>query len=314
MANLYITGTDGWLGSRLIEVASADHKVTPFKGDVRNANDCDAFFEQASDGILIHLAGVIHPKLVKEFYEVNTHGTLNMLKAAHKAGIKRWVVMSSNSPIGCNTNKDSLFDESSPYNPYLNYGKSKMEMEIASKQWAKDTNSKLVLIRSPWFYGPNQPKRQTLFFQLIKDGKFPLVGNGENKRSMVYIDNLCQGLLLAALNKSVPSNTYWIADETPYMMKDIIETVRSCLIESNFKVANTYPKLPGFISDIAYATDVLIQAMGLYNQKIHVLSEMNKSIACSVEKAKAELGYKPNISLKEGMMLSIKWCKENGCI
>ena len=48
MANLYITGTDGWLGSRLIEVASADHKVTPFKGDVRNANDCDAFFDQAS--------------------------------------------------------------------------------------------------------------------------------------------------------------------------------------------------------------------------------------------------------------------------
>ena len=53
-------------------------------------------------------------------------------------------------------------------------------------------------------------------------------------------------------------------------------------------------------------------AVGLYNQKIHVLSEMNKTIACSVEKARGELGYRPGVELREGMRRSIAWCLENG--
>ena len=50
-----------------------------------------------------------------------------------------------------------------------------------------------------------------------------------------------------------------------------------------------------------------LQALGAYNQKIHVLSEMNKTIACSVEKAKSELGYRPAVSLEEGMRRSLQW-------
>jgi len=52
--------------------------------------------------------------------------------------------------------------------------------------------------------------------------------------------------------------------------------------------------------------------MGYYQQKIHVLSEMDKTIACSVEKAREELGYEPKVGLEEGMRRSIKWCIENG--
>ncbi len=56
----------------------------------------------------------------------------------------------------------------------------------------------------------------------------------------------------------------------------------------------------------------LIQRLGLYQQKIHVLSEMNKNIACSVEKAQRELGYAPTVELEEGMRRSLAWCQAHG--
>ena len=51
----------------------------------------------------------------------------------------------------------------------------------------------------------------------------------------------------------------------------------------------------------------LIQAVGLYHQKFHVLSEMNKTIACSIDKARARLGYDPKSPWQEGMRRSLKW-------
>ena len=52
--------------------------------------------------------------------------------------------------------------------------------------------------------------------------------------------------------------------------------------------------------------------MGLYHQKIHVLSEMNRTIACTIDKARRELGYAPTVGLEEGMRRSIRWVLENG--
>jgi nucleoside-diphosphate-sugar epimerase len=50
-----------------------------------------------------------------------------------------------------------------------------------------------------------------------------------------------------------------------------------------------------------------VQSLGFYHQKIHVLSEMNKNIACSVKRAHEELGYQPAVALREGMRRSIRW-------
>jgi nucleoside-diphosphate-sugar epimerase len=65
-------------------------------------------------------------------------------------------------------------------------------------------------------------------------------------------------------------------------------------------------KLPGFISTFAEKMDAAFQWLGLYHQKIHVLSEMNKHIACTIDLAKKELGYLPEYSLKNGMVESLK--------
>jgi nucleoside-diphosphate-sugar epimerase len=71
-------------------------------------------------------------------------------------------------------------------------------------------------------------------------------------------------------------------------------------------------RLPNLASEMAFLADKLLQSAGLYHQKIHVLSEMNKTIACSVSRAEEELDYRPTVDLEEGMRRSLAWCKEQG--
>ena len=304
---LILPGQDG---APLRKISDRVEVVT---GDVRNAADCARLCQDFAGATLFHTAGIIHPAKVAEFYQINVQGTINLLEAAIAAGVKRAVVVSSNSPCGCNPHPDHLFDEESPYHPYMNYGRSKMQMELAIKQRQQQGKIETVIIRPPWFYGPNQPPRQTLFFQMVRDGKGPIVGNGENLRSMGYIDNLCQGLLLAALVEKANGQIYWIADQRPYSMNEVMDTIER-LLEGEFgqKCAHKRMRLPGFASEIALVADASLQALGLYHQKIHVLSEMNKTIACSVARAERELGYRPTVALEEGMRRSLAWCVNQG--
>lgn len=283
------------------------------RGDIRNPDDCNRLFINTAGATLYHTAGIIHPAMVQDFYDVNFHGTKNIINAAEKAGVKRAVIASSNSPIGCNPNNTHRFNEESPFNPYMGYGKSKMKMEESICRIQERGHIETVRIRAPWFYGPYQPARQTLFFEMIRDGKAPIVGDGENKRSMAYIDNLAQGFILAGHSPAANGKVYWIADENPYSMNEIIKTIEDVL-ESDFSIECHHKRLqlPSAASNIAYALDNLIQGLGMYHQKIHVLSEMNKTIACDIGLAKSELGYRPAIALREGMRRSIEWMFNNG--
>jgi nucleoside-diphosphate-sugar epimerase len=341
---ILITGAGGWLGKRLTrligrrEIDASVRSILPpnpslrclilpnerpeelhqaggevMSGDIRNASDCAALCEDARGAVLFHTAGVIHPRRVREFYEVNVAGTRNILNAARDAGIKRVVVVSSNSPIGVNHGSNDVFDESSPYQPYMNYGRSKMQMELLVKKFGKENGLEYVIVRPPWFYGPGQPERQTTFFSMIRTGRVPVVGSGDNLRSMAYIDNLCEGLLLAAYVDRATGQIYWIADRRPYSMNEIIGTIER-LLEGEFKlpVAHARTRLPNVTSDMAQFADRLLQSLDFYNQKIHVLSEMNRTIACSTAKAEAELGYNSRVSLEEGMRRSLAFCMERG--
>ncbi len=341
-----ITGAAGWLGRNLVrsltrglpdcdlppqpqltirclvlpgqdaaELDELSEKIEIVEGDVRSPEDCGRFCQGAAGAVLLHTAAVIHPNRVRDFYRINVSGTQNLLDAAVGARIRRAVVVSSNSPCGCNPHPDHLFDESSAYHPYMNYGRSKMQMEQIVRSFQDTGDIETVIVRAPWFYGPRQPARQTLFFKMIRDGKMPVVGSGNHRRSMAYIDNLCQGILLAAAAEPANGKMYWIADERPYTMNEIVDTVER-LLETEFgqTCAHRRLRLPAVAGGVAFAIDAMLQRLGRYHQKIHVLSEMNKTIACSVAKAKRELGYAPTVALEEGMTRSIRWCFERGLL
>jgi nucleoside-diphosphate-sugar epimerase len=343
---IVVSGATGWLGRRVVRALTAGDPemgavgaggrrvrvlvppgenadelaalgVEIVTADLREAATVPALVAGAAGGTLIHLAGVIHPRHgVREFEEVNVAATKALVAAAGTAGLRRAVVMSSNSPIGVSRNPLEVFDEDSSYRPYMGYGRSKQAME----EWLRARSGKgeppaITIIRAPWFYGPGQPARQTRFFSMIKAGRFPLLGDGRNRRSMGYVDSLASGILLAAQTPAAAGRIYWLADERPYPMKEIVDTVRDVLREDfGMAVKPATVRLPGLVADVARLGDGVLQAAGLYNQELHVLSEMNLTIACTIERAKRELGYRPLVDLREGMRRSVKWCLDRGMV
>ena len=271
-----------------------------------------ALFAAASGTVdVVHAAGVIHPARVDEFEEVNARGTANVMAAALAAGVRRVVHVSSNSPFGANASTTDTFRNDEPYDPSYGYGRSKMRAELRVGE-AVGRGLDAVIVRPPWFYGPFQPARQTTFFRLVRAGRFPVIGDGRQRRSMVYVDNLVQGIVLAELTPTAPGRAWWIADAQPYEVNEIVATVGRALRAEGLAVAPNRLRLPAVAGRLAEHADALVQRAGRYVPQVHVLGEMGKTIACDISVARCELGYDPDVALEEGMRRSIRWCIQQG--
>lgn len=191
-----VTGAPGWLGTRFLQALSdptdplqrysahqhrtvralvlpgMDTAMLPKNVELAPGNVLDkASLEKAMVGVqtVFHLVGIIHPKNIPQLFEINTQGTLNMLEAAAKAGVKRFVFVSSNSAAGVNLSDDRLLKESDTPRPYMAYGVSKLQAEEHVHRFQREGKMETVIIRPCWFYGPGmgQPPRQLRFFRMI---------------------------------------------------------------------------------------------------------------------------------------------------
>jgi nucleoside-diphosphate-sugar epimerase len=333
-----VTGAAGWLGQNLVRslAASRDRvrclvhddgdaaalevvspRIETVVGDVRDPATVDRLFDDVgADATVFHAAAVIHPRRsTRELFDVNVGGTQIALDRARRAGVGRFVYVSSNSPFGVGSGPDDVFTEDSPFRPYMAYGASKLEAEQLVQQTHARGDLATVIVRAPWFYGPFQPPRQARFLAAVRRGRFPLVGDGTQRRSMVYTDNLVQGLLRAEESTKAPGNAYWIADAAPYELREIFATVRRALDAEGLPVsgpATGVLSLPRAAAWAAEVADGLIQRRGRYVQAIHVLGELNHTIACDITRARDELGYEPAVALEQGMRASIRWCLDHG--
>jgi len=331
-----VTGASGWLGQNLVRalvgqrerircLVPSDDQAAPLAllspsievvvGDHRDPATADRLFDGVGPGAAVfHAAAVIHPRRgTREFFDVNVGGTQHVVDRARRAGAARLVHVSSNSPFGVNPSPDHVFTEDSPYNPWLGYGRSKHEAELIVRSAHERGDLPTVIVRAPWFYGPFQPARQSQFFRSIRRGRFPLVGDGTQRRSMAYTGNLVQGLLRAEVADKAPGNAYWIADERPYELREILATVRRALEAEGLPTSGPpWIPLPRLAARAAEQADRVLQRTGRYVQALHVLGELNHTIACDVSRARDEIGYEPTVSLEEGMRASIRWCLEHG--
>ncbi len=334
MNDAVVTGASGWLGQNLVRALAPERKrvrclvpdsddaavlrvvgpsVEVVVGDVRDVTAVDRLFDGVPGATVFHAAAVIHPRQrVREIYDVNVGGTEVVLDRARRAGTGRFIHVSSNSPFGANATPADRFDESSPYHPYLAYGRSKCEAEQLVQRSFDRGDLATVIVRPPWFYGPFQPARQTQWFSAVRRGRFPLVGDGTNRRSMVYSGNLVHGLLRAEAAEAAPGRAYWIADPEPYEMREVLRTVRAALAAEGLSVAPRQPRLPRLAGVVAEKVDTVLQGKGRYLQPMHVLGELKDTIACDVSRARDELGYEPPTTLLDGMRVSVRWCLDRG--
>lgn len=337
--NIIVTGATGWLGSRFVWYArnkypeariiclvhpdEVDNHV--FSSDIEVVA-CDLTdeektwetmmrfdFESPNRLEVYHTAGVIHPKTTKAFEKINYKGTVcfafglsKYFSKVHSSGCNL-VYISSNSACGFNDGVQSLNEKE--YTPYMKYGRSKDKTEVFLQSISenKEARGSITTLRPCWFYGVGQPERQTHFFRMTKKGKVPIVGDGKNYRSMTYIDDLCKVMLEYGDRKDKGYVARWVVDEYPHSMNEIIDTIED-LLENEFDIpcAHKRVRLPKIVSSISRKVDWCLQAVGLYNQKIHVLGEYDQNIWAENEVPHSNTG------LREGMRRSIQWCLDNG--
>lgn len=273
---------------------------------------------RAVNGIntIYHLAGNSQPSLVKPYkiyQKTNVEGTKNLLDAAVQAGVRKMVIMSSIAATGPSRDGKPL-TEKSLRKPITKYGKSKKAVEDLAMEYYREKDLPLVIIRPPMVYGIGD--RDWLgFFSLLKgNGLFglglPIPGDHTNLFDFCYVDNLVQGIIDAAKSNKTDGAIYFLSDERPYEVREIIAAVRK-------EFGLNYPQKYWSLWFAILLTSIL-DTIGLLFRFDSPLARrdirwMTQNYwICDVSKAKRDFNYQPQISLEEGISRTLRWADQNG--
>lgn len=211
MTKILITGANSYIGqsfSNWIEKNTKNVSIATL--EVKG----DAWTKESLAGIdaIFHVAGIAHIKETREnaelYYQVNRDLTVQLAEKAKREGVGQFVFLSSMSVYGKEAGK---IDDRTPLIPNSNYGKSKMQAEHFINQMA-DEHFLVTILRPPMIYGPgckgNYPKLAKLAL------KTPIFPDSENRRSMLYIDNLCSYVWVLIRDKRsglfLPQNSEYV--------------------------------------------------------------------------------------------------------
>jgi nucleoside-diphosphate-sugar epimerase len=216
MKKILLTGSSGFIGSYFINKYKETYDMQSFsflKDDI-NTLDCKDV------DVVLHLSALVHQMdgASKEEYErVNVIQTLQLAEKAKTLGVKHFVFMSTVKVYG--EEIDIPYTQESECNPQDEYGKSKLKAEQLLQE-LEDETFKVSIIRTPIVYGYGVKANIKSLAQLVK--KVPLLPFGKinNRRSMVYIGNLCH--LVDIVISKRESGIFLAADEHPVSTTQLI--------------------------------------------------------------------------------------------
>ena len=318
--NILITGATGFIGRHLASrLAKGSHSVRCLvraNSDIsclRNLNVDLSYGDLLSKDslgvaldkvdLIYHLAGEVYSRKKDDYYKGNILATQNLLEACKEGSSKRIIFLSSvgvYKPVATET----LLTEESECKPITFYGKSKLDAEELIKKY----NGPWVIVRAPIIYGPHQPAVLNRFFlDAVNKRKVYIVGKGDNLRSLCYIENLVEGLVLLAKKTEVKGETYILSDNSPYTFNEVVRTITK-LIGKEIKVVH----LPNILGNISWQIyNVMGKLFNLYFVELYVLKTMQLHWECGITKAKKEIGYNPKITLEVGVERTIDWIRNN---
>lgn len=201
-----VVGGSGFIGTRLISVLqergywvsnldernSDVHGSITTVGDVRSEKDVAAAAEGHDTIINLAAAHRDDVRPVSLYDEINVDGARAVVAAAESAGIDRIVFTSSVAVYGLDKNDAS---ESMTPEPFNDYGRTKLAAEGVFREWATaDTDRSLTIVRPSVVFGEGNRGNVYNLAKQVSSGRFLMVGNGGNRKSMSYVGNIVEYL------------------------------------------------------------------------------------------------------------------------
>ncbi len=189
MKKILITGNNSYIGNHLNEFLKdyPEEYTIDFislRGDSWRGKDISAY-----DSIF-HVAGLAHVNETEEnrelYYEINRDLAYDFAKFSKEQGVRQFIFLSSMSVYGV---ENGRIDKNTSLNPSTHYGKSKLQAEKLLKE-LDSKDFKIAVLRPPMVYGKDTKGNYPRLSELAK--KIPIFPDIENKRSMIYIENLSQ--------------------------------------------------------------------------------------------------------------------------
>ena len=279
---LLITGSTGFVGSYFINKYKEKYEIITFsflKDDI-NTLECSDI------DVVFHLSALVHQMggASKEEYEkVNVIQTLELAKKVKEEGVKHFIFMSTVKVYGEET--DDKYTEETICTPEDEYGISKLKAEL-ELQKLENENFKVSIIRTPIVYGYGVKANIKSLVNLTN--KIPILPFGKinNKRSMVYIGNLCH--LVDEVIKQEKSGIFLASDDEPLSTSKLIELIAKNLDKKVYLI-----KIPFFES-------LLKLVKPSFHKRLYGSLEVNNTLT------KEKLNLKNPVSVEDGIKFMIK--------
>jgi nucleoside-diphosphate-sugar epimerase len=221
-----------------------------------------------------------------EFRKVNVDGTLHLASQAAKAGIKRFIFMSSVKVNGESTEIGKPFVEARPPSPQDAYGLSKLEAEQGLFNIAQETGMEVVVIRPPLVYGPGVKANFASMMQAIKRGLPLPLGAIHNQRSFVYVDNLVSLILRCVDHPAAANQVFLVSDDHDLSTTELLQ---ACAVALGVK--------PRLIPVPQRLIEIGARLMG----KQSVAERLCGNLQVDSSKARTLLDWSPPVSVREGL-------------
>ncbi|WP_457571545.1 NAD-dependent epimerase/dehydratase family protein [Desulfovulcanus sp.] len=311
MFKVLVTGATGYIGQHLCQRLRACGKqiLALTRNQVKGPWDENFVADISKDSIpaksltgvdtIFHLAGKAHALSErkgeeKEYDKINVQGTRNLLEAASKAGVTRFVFFSSVKAMG--EGGGQCLDETCACQPQTPYGKSKLAAENLVLHGGYVPHP--VVLRLSMVYGPGAKGNLPQMIKFIKKGIFPPLPEIGNKRSMVHVDDVVQAAILAAEKPKARSQVYIVTDGKVYSTRQIYLWIRQVLGKGEpvftlpwfiWRLGGKIGDLLGFIRGRRFVFDS------------QALDKLFGSACYSSARIKKELAFKPRWDLQSAL-------------
>lgn len=306
---MILTGGTGFLGQALMRrllasglhplIAAVRRKQTGFPEEVRVA--CVGELSSSTDwadclhevGVVIHCAARVHVMSddttdpLAEYRRVNVQGTLALAEQAVKAGVRRFIYISSIKVNGERTAPNTAFHADDIPLPEDAYGMSKFEAERGLMVLAHETSMEVVIIRPPLVYGPGVKGNFASMVRWVSKGVPLPFGAVQNKRSLVALENLVDFIALCADLERSPR-----AANEVFLISDGEDVSTTELLR---KVAKAYHVTPRLLPIPVSWIHTVARLVG----KHAVADRLLGSLVVDSSKARDLLGWAPVVSMDE---------------